>query len=153
MVLAMGPFLWGKAWLRLSLNPEPEISPHQNQQRQLQFKRKFFITIMDSNKKHQLSLSLSFFFSFWSYIIIGLVTFKVKRVHHLFRFFIFSTPHFMWLCLFKLKISLIFSLLALISQCLRPDRLRKTFLLVNASVIAPRIIKNKPCSVVSILKE
>lgn len=62
MVLAMGPFLWGKAWLRLSLNPEPEISPHQNQQRQLQFKRKFFITIMDSNKKHQLSLSLSFFF-------------------------------------------------------------------------------------------
>lgn len=141
------------ALLRLTWNPSfpinrPEFPPYQSQHRQLEFKRKFSVTITDCNKKHWLSLFLSLYLGIYDS---RFSNFQGKMSSLLIQifFFIFCTPHFMWLYLYKLTTSL----LALIPQCLRPDLLRQTFPAVNAVVIAPSLVKNRPCTAASILKE
>lgn len=82
---------------------------------------------------------------------LGLVTVRVKWVHLWFWFLSVCLPHFMCWCSCKLTISFLLSLLALIPPCLRPDLLRQTFLAINAMLLAPSPVKNRPCLAAPIL--
>lgn len=111
-------------------------------------KEDFSITIMYCSKNHWLSL----FLLILAFTILGLVTFRVKWVHLLFRL-LFSAA-ISCACAYTSSPSLWFPLSWLwFPYCLRPDLLRQSFLAANAMVIAPRTVKNRLWSAASILKE
>lgn len=143
----------GWVLLRLTWNPfpinGPELPPYQSQHRQLQFKRKISITLTDCNKKQWLSL----FLFILAYVTLDLVSFRVKWVHLLFRFFYFLHSSF-HVVVFKQAHNLSPSLSPGSDSSMPQARPSKTdFPSSQCHGYYSSSVKNRPCFVASVLTE